>query len=867
MHADPGDAEWDFLLHPSGGLVFSVNRIEEQLTVLMTSALANNPLTRMLIDRSPGYGLYLDVQGYVVTASASLLRMLGAEDGWVGHSLLDLADVLLVPDSERDGIDRALMKAVSGNATQLQVTITHEAQDHVIDVNFTPIRGDDLSIVGVLVESGLDLVPSLALEGERRRAQQMSEVARHAPVALVMLDRNLHVLHATDQLLSLISQRRADLIGAPFYEAWPDGLNHQDSHRKALAGGSVTSLEGTYAGPDGAPRRLSRSINPWFDENGNIGGIIIVIDDITDQFNLEQELTQTAAAVMRSEHFYRKLIENNRDGIMLVRAADGHVLFASEGALEMIGLQRHEVVGRSMRHRIHNADLAELLSAYERLEPGNTTSVIVRQKHSSGEWLWLSVLVTNLSNDDAIGAHVLNMRDVTSTLALLQKSRDQSSRLQAALDITSLVLGQTDLIGRITWAANLPAPIEHLDPVGMLPHALVGSLQGRALTRLIRRSIREQTSLRRELEFTAGGARWYFDVHVEPLSDSKGQRSGATVAALNVSEERRATQELLASGRRFRKLVQSNSDIIMVLGNDGEITYLSDALPRLLGWNRVETAARGLSDFIAVEDKKKVRRFIRQLMREGHAQVSEVRVLHSRGDWRWLDCIGRDMRSDPDVHGLVLTIRDVSFRVHNLRELEATRDGTFRALGVALEARDYETLGHTERVVDLTKRFAAALGLPPDQCQALEWGAYLHDIGKMAIPDSILSKPGPLSEEEFRTVKLHPVIGSEMCGSIPFLPAETRQIVRHHHERFDGKGYPDQLAGENIPFPSRIFTIVDVYDALTSTRPYKHAWSSEDAVAELRRHAGYQFDPALVDIFIGRVLAEEEVAEQRSLLA
>src|SRR5690554_7137454 len=88
--------------------------------------------------------------------------------------------------------------------------------------------------------------------------------------------------------------------------------------------------------------------------------------------------------------------------------------------------------------------------------------------------------------------------------------------------------------------------------------------------------------------------------------------------------------------------------------------------------------------------RPKIRRFIRRLMRKGHAHVSEVRVLHSRGDWRWLDCVGRDMRSDPDVHGLVLTIRDVSFRVHNLRELEATRDGTFRALGVALEARDYE---------------------------------------------------------------------------------------------------------------------------------------------------------------------------------
>src|SRR5690554_2031303 len=318
----------------------------------MKSALANSPLTQMLIDRSPGYGLYLDVHGYVVTASASVRQMLAADDGWVGHSLFDLVAVLLVPDSERDGIDRALAKAVSGTAGQLQVTITHEARKHVIDVHFTPIRADDLSVIGVLVESGLHLVPSLALEGERRRAQQMSEVARHAPVALVMLDRSMKVLHATDRLLSLIGQQRADLIGASFYDAWTDASNYRDSHRHALAGGSVTHLQGTYTGSEGETRHLSRSINPWFDENGNIGGIIIVIDDITDQVNLEHELTHTAAAVRRSEHFYRKLIENNRDGIMLVRASDGHVLYASEGALNMIGLQRDEVVGSSMRHRI-----------------------------------------------------------------------------------------------------------------------------------------------------------------------------------------------------------------------------------------------------------------------------------------------------------------------------------------------------------------------------------------------------------------------------------------------------------------------------------------------------------------------------------
>lgn len=196
-------------------------------------------------------------------------------------------------------------------------------------------------------------------------------------------------------------------------------------------------------------------------------------------------------------------------------------------------------------------------------------------------------------------------------------------------------------------------------------------------------------------------------------------------------------------------------------------------------------------------------------------------------------------------------------RVQHLDEIKATREATFRALGVALEHRDLETHGHTDRVVALSRRFAAAMDLDAEEQRALVWGAYLHDLGKLAVPDAILLKPGRLTEDEFAVIRRHTLFGAEMLRDIPFLPSGTRQVVLSHHERWDGTGYPERLRGEAIPLLARMFSLVDVYDALTSERPYKRAWSPDEAVRELERQAGAQFEAALVPHFLRTVTATE----------
>jgi diguanylate cyclase (GGDEF)-like protein len=171
-------------------------------------------------------------------------------------------------------------------------------------------------------------------------------------------------------------------------------------------------------------------------------------------------------------------------------------------------------------------------------------------------------------------------------------------------------------------------------------------------------------------------------------------------------------------------------------------------------------------------------------------------------------------------------------------------------LATTLLERDRYTGDHSEAVVELTVRVARALALNPDEVNRIETGALLHDIGKVGIPDSILHKDGPLDDEEWVLMKEHPVIGERILRAIPGLGGVAR-IVRHEHERWDGGGYPDGLAGDAIPMGSRIILACDAYHAMTSDRPYRKAMAHGDALRELRKNAGAQFDPQVVEALMG----------------
>jgi putative nucleotidyltransferase with HDIG domain len=207
-----------------------------------------------------------------------------------------------------------------------------------------------------------------------------------------------------------------------------------------------------------------------------------------------------------------------------------------------------------------------------------------------------------------------------------------------------------------------------------------------------------------------------------------------------------------------------------------------------------------------------------------------------------------------------------------LSDLEKSYDITLEVLGDALDLKDKETEGHSRRVTAYTIAIARKIGLSKEEIDVIARGAFLHDIGKIAIPDDILGKPGKLTVDEMAIMREHAYLGYKMLSKIPFL-AEAAQIVHAHQERYDGSGYPRGLKGEEIPLGARIFSIADTLDAMTMDRPYRPAQTFEAARKEIELWSGRQFDPLIVRVFlempdeIWKDLRKDISGQSRSFLA
>jgi len=219
----------------------------------------------------------------------------------------------------------------------------------------------------------------------------------------------------------------------------------------------------------------------------------------------------------------------------------------------------------------------------------------------------------------------------------------------------------------------------------------------------------------------------------------------------------------------------------------------------------------------------------KQYLDRSRESVEELRRNHTQ-----LEGANRRLRS------LLVENRDLLTRMHR------SYVSTITSLARTIEAKDPYTGGHTERVAELAMRVAERLGFDETQLRAIHVGAIIHDIGKIGVPDEILLKRGDLSLPEFAAMRRHPEIASYILADLE-LPPIVKQMVRSHHERFDGSGYPDGIAGEEIPLAARILTVVDALDAMTSDRPYRNALSLDEAKVELGAKAGTQFCPRVVD--------------------
>lgn len=389
--------------------------------------------------------------------------------------------------------------------------------------------------------------------------------------------------------------------------------------------------------------------------------------------------------------------------------------------------------------------------------------------------------------------------------------------------------------------------------------------------------------LRQAAELTVGGEVCrrlvdHYEAELDGMAKHLSQIYEELVMLYDVGTEVTATLDVTAivdrAVERVTQLLDARAAVIMLLDDAGKAVHAGSQPPPpgvapILEWAATAVLERGRSQIVndPVAAGAPAGSGLRSLLTAPlTAQGQVIGAVHaldkdrtdgfSTEDQMLLETVGAQLGAAIENSRLYHREQQhAASLARALDELQHTYDATLEALSGALDLRDNETEGHARRVTRYTVRIAGALGVGGQELVDIERGALLHDIGKIGVPDAILLKPDRLTDEEWAVMRQHPTLGFNMLRGIFFL-AGAAPVVLHHHERFDGGGYPAGLRGDAIPLGARVFAVADTFDAMTSDRPYRRALPYEVAREEIEKCAGSQFDPQVVEAF--RQIAESE---------
>jgi PAS domain S-box-containing protein len=636
--------------------------------------------------------------------------------------------------------------------------------------------------------------------------------------------------------------RREELMAEPFVSfVHPDDVEATVSTAAALAEPGrrqVVAFENRYRTRTGEYRWLEWS------STADGGTIYFVAKDVTDRKALEAAREEDLRRVRRSEARYRTLSANLPDSTVFMLDHDLRILLAEGEAVRrlawfsddlFIGLKVDELYSAVPAHVVDLA-VENYLAALE----GERRQF----EFCSEESTFAVQAVPVYSEDGTVESALVVARDVTEHHELTRGLRLSEERLRKAEGLVGGGTWELTLDEEtVTWSDGLGGIHGLAPPDGREPLSAY-------LERIIptdRRSFREEISRclragRASFEYRISGPVGMMRtlaVEAELVIPTVGQTGFVRGAVLDVTDERAGFDA---------------SPLGMLMAEPAELrlTRVNDSLCSLLGRSREELLGQRIVDLTHPDDRGAVTDQ-HQALTDGTTVTykTEKRYLRPDGSVVWAAVYMTVLHNgDGSIRALSSQVIDITERRTRAGEIEAARVESLRRLAIATEYRDNETYEHTERVGVMSVAIGRALGLSEQQLDHLRQAAPLHDIGKVGIPDLILLKPGRLTPEERQIMERHAQIGADiLSGSSSPVLIMAEEIALTHHERWDGRGYPNRLVAEAIPLVGRIVAIADVFDALTHERPYKEAWPIDRAVAHICHESGTHFDPNMVDAF------------------
>lgn len=621
----------------------------------------------------------------------------------------------------------------------------------------------------------------------------------------------------------------------------------------------------------------------------DVGGVIITSRDISERVASEQ-------ARRSSEALFRAVVDNSSDGVVMLDKR-GKIKYVSSSFSRVSGYSVEEALGSLAFTFIHPDDLHEALSLFNRARKHHDQRMTAqfRIRHKLEHWVWVESSATNLLDDPHARAIVFNNRDIGDRLraqeALLESQQQLHAVLQTAGEAIITMNAQLHIA---FWNAAaeqmfgynadevIGAPVTYIMPDGH------GDPLGAGSSLVV-----EATGLRKDkhpfpVEVSYAG--WetssghFVTAILRDITERKQhQRELNAITSLSAALRTAPTSErmmpiltnqlvrLLNVDAASVELIDPiNGDVIVEAAHGPWENLLGSRQPRGTGINAIisQTLQPYETQDLDNDPNLAYPEWVRYGIRgaSGMPLIAQEKLI----GFMWIGRKAPISRSDILIFSAISNLAANAIHRANLHEqtlklasdLSQAYDTTLQGWAGALELRDQETEGHSRRVVAMTLRLANRLGLPDHQLESLRHGAILHDIGKMGVPDAILHKPGPLTAEEWETMRKHPEYAYQLLSPIEHLRSAL-EIPYSHHEKWDGTGYPRGLKGEDIPLAARMFSVVDVWDALRFDRPYRKAWPEDQIITYLRSLSGSHFDPQVVTAFL-EVLSTSQ-AEQELL--
>jgi len=614
-----------------------------------------------------------------------------------------------------------------------------------------------------------------------------------------------------------------------------------------------------------------------------------------------RERRRAEAAAAASHKRFASLIEHAPDGIALLRQ-DGKLRQITSSVQQILGYTLEEAVSQDPGLLTHPDDLPALLGQLNDIiqNPGKVLRTEYRFRHKDGSWRWLESTVTNLIAEPSIEAIVFNYRDITER----KQSADQLNYHARLLrHISDAVIATDDQFRITTWnrAAETMYGWSSEEVIGrnvadILSSKLSDEQQAEA------QALLKQSNVSRgeRVHHRKDGRTIYVEANTIALTDKHGKMTGYVSVDRDITERKQAEEQTQLQLQRLKALrtidiaISSSFNLSLTLDIllDQVIAQLKTDAAAILVFHPITktleyAASRGF--------RSTAMRGAKVRLGEGYAgkAILERRIIHIPNLMETDSGLAQPLSGKSEefndyycvpllVKGKVEGVLEIFHRSalaggpdwldfletlagqaviamdnatlfedlqHSNNELFQAYDATIEGWSHALDLRDKETEGHSLRVTEMTLELARKFGFPDEQLRYIRWGALLHDIGKMGVPDNILFKPDQLSDQEWESMKKHPVFAFEMLSPITYLKSSL-DIPYCHHEKWDGTGYPRGLKGEAIPLAARLFAVVDVWDALRSDRPYRKAWTTEKTLEHIKSLSGTYFDPKVVEYFL-----------------